>query len=449
VSRIAVIGGGITGLTAAFRLQQQGHAPTVFESDHRVGGKIRTSHVGGIVVEEGADAFLPRTEGPLALAKDVGIETFDKPNVFGAYIWRDGSLHKLPPGSPFGIPRVPKDARNAGLLSWRGALRAEREKYRRAPLTGPDISIGAFVRDRFGDEVLINIVDPLLAGVRGGNADEMSLAASAKEIDALARKYPSILRALRATEPETPAFVAPRGGLETLTEAIARQLDDVRTSTPVRRVSVGPGLRVASDEDDEAFDAVVIAVAPAVAADILSGSVATAAEALRRIRFASLAVVTLVYPPGSYTAPTDGSGFLVPSDSGLSISACTWYTEKWSGLTIDGRQVVRCVVGRAGTDPNLQRSDDELVALVHRDLQKTMGISAAPLSNRVTRWRDAIPQYGVGHLDLIRSIEAQLVDAGPVVLAGAGYRGSGIPDCIAQAEAAASGIGRQLPAAAG
>jgi oxygen-dependent protoporphyrinogen oxidase len=449
VSRVAVIGGGITGLTTAFRLERSGHEATVFEASSETGGKIRSSAVAGIEVAEGPDAFLPRTEAPLALLNELGIKDLDRPAVFGAYIWREDSLKKLPPGSPYGIPRFPAEARRAGLLSWMGATRAGLEALRRSPLEGPDISIGAFVRGRFGDEVLDNIVDPLLAGVRGGDANEMSLAASAKEIDALARNHPSILKVIRKTEPETPRFVAPRDGLRRLTDALTERLHDVRRSMPVHAISNGPTPTVGHNAGADDFDAVVVTVAPAVAADLLAASHPAAAEDLRSIRFVSLAVVTLVYPPGAYQAPTDGSGFLVPSSAGLTISACTWYTEKWPRVTSDGRQVLRCVVGRTGTDPNLARTDDDLVTLVHKDLQTTMKVALPPLASRVTRWTDAIPQYAVGHLDLVSSVEQRLLDVGPVLVAGAGYRGSGIPDCIAQAEAAAGAVGRLLPAGAG
>lgn len=440
-STFAVVGGGITGLLTAYRLQQAGHRVTVFEASPTVGGKIRGSAVGGIEIEEGPDAFLPRDEAPLELLAELGLEDTVEPAVFGAYIWHRDELRKLPEGSPYGIPRSPTAAREAGLLGPLGAFRAGLETLNRSPLTGPDISIGQFVRARFGNEVATNMVDPLLAGVRGGTADGISLAAAAKEIDALARNNRSLLVALRSQEPAKPRFIAPPGGVSRMVEVLAARLDDLRPGGPVAALEVkGKKVEVTAGPGAEAFDGVVLASAPYAAAELVEDIASDAADALRKIEYASVAVIALVYPPGSYEVPADGSGFLVPTGSGLTISACTWYSSKWPKVTSDGRQVARCVVGRSADDPNIDLTDDELVAAAHRDLQTTMKVSAPVLSHRVTRWRRGIPQYAVGHLDLVTTIEQTLLGAGPIVVAGAGYRGSGIPDCIAQANAAASQI---------
>lgn len=435
--RFGIVGGGITGLTAAYRLQQAGHRVTVFESSPDPGGKIRGGTVAGIHVEEGPDAFLPRDDRPLELLRELGLERTRSPAVFGAYIWHRGSMHKLPPGSPFGIPRSPTAAREAGLLSPLGAFRAGLETLNRGPLTGPDVSIGHFVRARFGNEVATNLVDPLLAGVRGGTADGISLAAAAPEIDLLARRNRSLLVALRAKEPETPRFITPQDGIERLPRELAARLDDVRVSAPVTNLDVdASGVQVEVGHANDSFDGVVLACPPYAASGLVTRIAPDAAAHMERIAFASLVVVTLVFPPGAFKVPADGSGLLVPTGSGLTIAACTWYSNKWPHVTSDGRQVVRCVVGRSGEDPNIRRDDADLLSSVQDDLQTTIGVSAPFLSHRITRWARAIPQYAVGHLDLVRSIEEGLSEAGPFVIAGAGYRGSGIPDCIAQAEAA-------------
>jgi oxygen-dependent protoporphyrinogen oxidase len=435
---LAVIGGGITGLTTAYRLQLAGHRVTVFEASDAAGGKFSSGAVGGIRVEDGPDAFLPRDDAALSLLTELGIDRTRSPAVFGAYIWHKDALRRLPPGSPFGIPRSPTEARENGLLSALGAFRAGLETLNRAPLTGPDVSIGGFVRSRFGNEVANHLVDPLLAGVRGGTADEISLAAAAKEIDAIARGNRSVLVALRASPAVPPRFVAPEDGMEQLTEKLTERVEGARVRTPVS--SIAPRERsvvLATPTGEETFDGVVVATPPFAAAKLLSKTAPDVARDLAGIAYASLVVVTLVYPPGTYDVPSDGSGFLVPTDSGLTISACTWYSTKWPHVTNDGRQVARCVIGRSGDDPALARDDDTLVRLVHADLQTTLKASAPPLSHRVTRWERAIPQYRVGHLDLISSIEQRLDGIGPVVLAGAGYLGSGIPDCISQANRAA------------
>lgn len=448
--RVAVVGGGISGLTAAFSLEQLGYRVTVFEAANVCGGKIRSSRVSGITVEEGPDAFLPRDDRPIALMRTLGLGgELVSPSVFGAYIWRADKLRRLPPGSPYGIPRSPFAAYRAGLLSPLGAVRAGLERLWPRPLTGPDVSIGSFVRTRFGPEVADRMVDPLLAGVRGGRVDDVSLAAAAREIDGLARNHRSITGALRAQgPPEAPRFVAPRMGMERITESLAGRLHDIRTSHPVNRLEIVDG-RARIDDDSEDFDAAIIAAPAFTAADIVEGIDAGAASSLRTIVYASVATIALAYPAGGVRIPPHGSGFLVPSGAGLALSACTWYSVKWPSIDAGDRIVLRAVVGRSGVDPTLDRDDDVLVELVHRDLVTTMGVSALPTAARVTRWEQGIPQYAVGHLDLVGRIEARLIAAGPVFITGAGYRGSGIPDCIAQAHATASAVDERLGGAGG
>lgn len=443
--RVAVIGGGISGLAAAFFLEQRGYAATVFEAAERCGGKIHSSEVDGITVEDGPDALLPRDDRPIELLRELGLtDELVSPAVFGAYIWCDGTLRRLPLGSPYGIPRAPYAAFRAGLLSPLGAMRASFERWWPRKLTGPDISIGAFVRMRWGTEVARRMVDPLLAGVRGGRLDHISLAAAAPDIDGLARSHRSVTRALRAQgPPEAPVFVAPRAGMETFAARLVDRLPDVRTSNPVERMVVTKG-HVEIDRSAESYEAAVVAVPAFAAAPMLEGIEPAVAKLLHTIEYASVASIALVYPHGSAHVPADGSGFLVPSASGLEVSACTWYSAKWPGIGTDDRIVVRAVLGRAGTDPALDLDDAVLVERVHHDLQKVMGVQAPPLATLVTRWDRAIPQYAVGHLELVAKIEARLAAAGPVFITGAGYRGSGIPDCIAQAHATAAAVHGRL-----
>ena len=450
MTRLAVIGGGITGLLASHKLQQHGHRVTVFEASDTPGGKIRGSEIAGMAVADGPDAFLPRDEVPLELLREFGLEETASPAVFGAYIWHGGRLRRLPAGSPYGIPCHPSEAWRAGLLSGPGAARAGLENLNRSVLSGPDVSVGAFIRARFGDEVLTNLVDPLLAGIRGGVADEMSLSAGAKEIDVIARNNRSVLRTLRQREPEAPRFIKPAGGIVAIIDALAARMEDLRTSMPIQRLAIdGSTTNLSTSSGSEAFDGVVLACPTFAAAELLRDLDPHLARDLDSIRYASLAVITLVYPPGSFQVPQGGSGFLVPTASGLTISACTWYSTKWPDVTSDGRQVVRCVIGRAGEDPSLEGDDEVLLSLVQRDLAVTMGLETPSVAHRVTRWERSIPQYRVGHVDLVASIEERLAARGPIVVAGAGYRGSGIPDCIAQATAAARTLAGLVPVGRG
>ena len=438
--RVAVVGGGISGLATAFALQQRGLAPTVFESSADPGGKIRATEIDGIRVEEGPDAFLPRDERPLALLRALGLEDdLVSPAVFGAFIWFNGRLRRLPPGSPYGIPRSPGEARRAGLLSPMGTARASLERFWPRPLTGPDISIGELVRKRFGPEVAENMVDPLLAGVRGGRLDRISLAAAAREVDALARRERSITVALRRQgPPPEPRFLAPLGGMDRMITALHERIEDVRLSRPIARLELSAdGIVI---DGNESFDAAVLAVPTEAAAAIVAKVDPRVASLLRTIDHASVASVALVYPSGAAPIPAGGSGFLVPTSERMTLAACTWYSTKWPTEDPSGRVVLRAVAGRAGEDPALSLDDDTLVDRIHRDLVTTMGIDTAPITGRVTRWDRSIPQYAVGHLAVVDEIESRLAAAGPIFVTGAGYRGSGIPDCIAQADRAADAV---------
>ena len=448
--RVAVIGGGISGLTTAYFLEQRGYAATVFETAERCGGKIQSGEVGGITVEDGPDALLPRDTRPIELLRELGLaDQLVSPAVFGAYIWCDGRLRRLPLGSPYGIPSSPYEAFRSGLLSPLGAMRASLERLWPRKLSGPDTSIGAFVRTRWGTEVAQRMVDPVLAGVRGGHLDNISMAAAAPDIDGLARSHRSVTTALRAQgPPEPPVFVAPRAGMASLTDRLVDRLPDVRTDDPVERMGVAKG-HIEVDRSSESYDAAVVAVPAFVAARVLEGIEPTAAKLLSTIEYASIASIALVYPPDSVRVPSDGSGFLVPSDSGLGVSACTWYSSKWPTVGADDRIVVRAVVGRWGTDPSLDLDDEALVERVHHDLHEVMRVESPPLATRVTRWERAIPQYAVGHLELVGKIEARLAGVGPVYITGAGYRGSGVPDCIAQADATAAAVDERLGSAGG
>ena len=443
----------MAGLTTAYELQKRGLEVVVLEAADRPGGKLRTGEVGGRQIEDGADAFLPRDDAPIQLCNELGLHDLVSPAIFGAYIWHGGMLRKLPAGSPYGIPSSPLRAWRSGLLSSRGALRAGAEVLNPLPLRGPDISIGHFVRRRFGNEVLENMVDPLLAGVRGGSSLRISLAAGAKEIDILARGGRSVLRALsRNPAPHTgiekqgdqaPEFLAPSGGMQRLSDALAARVE-VRTGSHVQMVArEGNGFRVSLASDTMSVDGVVLALPSHHAAPLLDALDGSAASSLRKIGFASATIVGLVYPRSAFSPPPDGSGFLVPSGSGLSISGCTWYSAKWPDKSGSDDLVLRCVLGR---DPLHDHDDAAVLTNVARDLEAACGITSAPTAHRITRWADSIPLLEPGHLDLVDDIERTLSAHGPLMVTGAGYRGAGIPDCISGALRTAASMAHRLDA---
>lgn len=445
---VVVVGGGVTGLVAARELDRAGADVVLLEAAAEAGGKIATKTIENVAVEAGPDSFLVREPWALDLCRSIGLgNDLVRPDVFGGTVWSRGRLHSLPPGLVLGIPTLPVGIVRTGLLSRKGALRAAGDLFNSKPLTGKDVSIGALVRHRLGDEVLERLVDPLLAGTRAGDADELSLAAAAPELDTIARRHRSLVLGLRAWSPERPGrpvFMAPVGGMSRVVAALKTELNhaDVRLGSEVTTVARdGRRLRVESATGDVAADAVVLAAPAHATARQVEAIDAGAGRALGSIPYASVAVVALSYVSTAGSPPATGSGMLVPRVEASTVAACTWYSKKWPASSVPGGFLLRAVVGRSGRHPALDLDDDDLVRAVHEDLAAKLGLEEPPRSHLVTRWDEALPQYQVGHLDRVTGAELALAQRGPIFLAGAGYRGSGIPDCIRQAtEAAAAAV---------
>lgn len=449
MSRVAVVGGGITGLAAAHRLAKSGAEVVVLESSDRLGGKVLTERHEGLTVEAGPDSFLDREPAAASLCRELGLGAdLVSPARFGALVWTGTKLARLPAGFPHGIPSSPSRAWRSGLLSGRGALRACTDLFNPRPVSGPDVSLGAFVAHRFGSEVLENLVDPVLAGTRAGGAESLSLAAATPILDSLARRSRSLITGLRSQDPtETPPFLAIGGGMDRLVERLAATLGEsveVRTEARVARIqssSRGFELTLESGATLEA-QALILAVPAFAAAAILAQLSPRAAAHLATIQYASVASVTLVYPRGSWTPPEGTSGLLVSRAARATLAACSWTSYKWPDTAPkDGSLVMRCFAGRSGADPAVQGPDDELARRLAADLSTALGLDASPLRWRVTRWERGLPQYAVGHLERVAAVERALEAHPGVALAGAGYRGSGLPDCIRQGQEAA---GRML-----
>ena len=446
---VAVIGGGISGLVAAHRVAQRGHRVVLLEAAGRAGGKVLTEKLDGITIEAGPDSFLAREPWAVDLCKEVGLaDQLVEPAIFGAQVWTPSGLRRLPPEFPFGLPSSPVAAMRSRVLSPLGALRASADLLTPGPLTGPDVSIGSFVRRRFGTEVLDRLVDPLVAGTRAGRADDVSLAAAAPQIDAMARSNRSVIMALRSARRRgslgagPPPFLALRGGMQKLVDRLVEELHghgEVRTSTPVEELRRRPdgsyfvGLPFG---DSIKADAVVIATPAYAAARLLKTLNPVAAAELRQISYASVVSIILVYDSTRHTW-LEGSGMLVPSSANKTLAACSWYSKKWPHHAADGRLVIRCFVGRAAQEAATELPDEDLVAIVTRELDDAIGPPDRLLRSRVTRWDRGLPQYSVGHLDQVRRIEKALETTPGIALAGAAYRGSGLPDCIKTGDEAA------------
>ena len=431
MTRVAVVGGGIAGLAAAWYLHRDGVDVTVYEADDRLGGKVSTAEFGGRPVELGPDAFLARRPEGTELCRELGLGgELVSPATGKAYLWLQGRLRTLPTGLALGVPTDLPAVVRSGVLSARGVARAAIEPL--LPSSGGvgDRSIGALVRRRFGDEVFDRLVDPLVSGINAGRADDLSAEAVTPQLMAAARDSRSLLLGLRAARPAdsgAPVFLTVRSGLGAAVDELAARLPDVRTSFPVRSL------------DDLDADAVIVATPAFAAAQLLRPVAPAAAAELDTIEYASVVLTLLSYPADAVGRPLDGSGFLVPRHEGRMMTACSWASSKWPQWGREGEVLFRVSAGRAGDDGAVLMDDDDLVARLHGELSEAIGLrAAAPTSTHVARWPRSFPQYAVGHLDRVARIESALPPH--IAVAGAAYRGVGIPACIASGKAAAERV---------
>ncbi|TXL62914.1 protoporphyrinogen oxidase [Aeromicrobium terrae] len=421
--RVAVVGGGIAGLTAAFELSRAGVDTVLLEGSDRIGGKLRREDVGGVTLDVGAEAMLQRRPEALDLSRQAGIgEHLVDAATTQASIWSRGELHRLP-RTVMGVPAEPVDFVTV--------------EQRSVAVPDEDISVAEYVSERAGTEVLDRLVEPLLGGVYAGHADALSLASAGAQLKALG---PDPLAAAAATTPTPgPVFAGLVGGVgrlpEAVTTAIADEVD-IRLGTVVRGLSrSGTGWDVVTSRGTEQYDAVVVAAPAPASGRILAEAAPEAAFELADFTYASVAIVTFVIDAD---VELPGSGFLVPPVDGTAIKGATFSSNKWAWLAELGRTVLRASVGRAG-ETTLLHSDDATVAdAALADLRAVVGGLPDPAAWHVQRWGGALPQYEVGHLDRVAVIDRAVAAVPGLEVCGAAYRGVGIPAVIASAREAVS-----------
>jgi oxygen-dependent protoporphyrinogen oxidase len=443
--RIVVIGGGIAGLAAAHALQ--GAEVVVLESTSWVGGKLRTSDVGGLPIDEGAESFLARVPEALGLARAVGLDgDLVNPAATTASIWARGRLRPIPPRTMLGVPSSVASLR--GLLNAPQRLRAALDLVLPAGEEPPeDEAVASVVGRRLGSAVVDRLVEPLLGGVYAGRAEYLSMRAT---LPALMTVSGSLMRAVRMAVPADggsagPVFATVAGGLGRFADAVSiasgaeivvgRTVRELRRTTSGFCVVHGP----TTDARELTADAVVVAVPPAPAARLLSDIAPAAASDQAQLEMASVALVTLVWRRADVGTPP-GSGYLVPPSAGRPVKGVTVASAKWAHLD-DGEHVaVQCSFGRYGETADLQRDDDELVAMAIDEIGLSGRVTAPPIATRVSRWGGALPQYAVGHVDRVRRIRAAVAAVPGLAVCGAAYEGVGIPACIRTGQQAADAI---------
>lgn len=472
---VAIVGGGISGLAAAYFLKTErpGLRVTVFESAPQLGGKLRTSEVGGVDVDEGADAILMRRPEGHDLVRDMGADDQLAPvGTSRALVWSRGTFRELPSGQVMGVPGDLGELARSRVLSSVGLARASLDLVLPASPVGDDVSVGRFVATRLGAEVVDRLVDPLLGGVYAGHAGLLSFEATVPLLFQEIRNGRSLIHAARSgagdhSSDPGPLFSTLRGGLGTLPPALAKATRAaMRTSTTVRelrRSERGWRLTTGPTRDPEIVDAdAVILATPAHATGrLLSREVPFATGDLEKIDYASVAIVTLVYQKAAHqdSHPDPGlhpeisgniaggpgvgsSGYLVPAVEGKQVKAVTFASSKWPHLALvaPGKVIVRCSIGRYGEEHTLQRPDTELVAAAAAEVKEATGTSGHPIDTRVTRWGGALPQYAVGHRSRVDRVRATVANHPGLALCGAAYDGLGIPACVASARKAATRV---------
>jgi protoporphyrinogen/coproporphyrinogen III oxidase len=461
---VAVIGGGVAGLTAAFLLKDAGLAVTVLEGSPRLGGKLSVSEVGGVAVDAGAEALLARRPEGVGLIGELGLAgELETPGTTAAGIWTRGQVRALPRRQFMGVPADFDELGATGILSGGGLTRARQDLSLPDSASGRDESVTSRVGGRFGPEVVDRLVEPLLGGVYAGRCEDLSFEATLPALAHAARGRRSLTQAAASILPPArlpglaesgqpspgqpappPVFTTLTGGLGTLPAALADASGAVvRTSAMVRelaRTSTGWRLTVGSAHAPEQLDAdaVIIAVPGRPASRLLAGVAGTAAAALAEIRYASMAIITLAYPETAFDMPLTRSGFLVPAVDGKAVKAVTFSSVKWPHLRPGdaGLHILRCSVGRLGEDAVLQRDDAELAGLAAADLADATGVRGDPVDVRVSRWGGGLPQYSVGHLERVARIRAGVAAEPGLAVCGAAYDGVGIPACISTARLA-------------
>ncbi len=453
MKRIAIIGGGISGLSAAFYLQKARAAGadveyTLFESGQRLGGSMYSDRVEGCLVEAGPDSFLTEKPWAISLCKELGIAD----QLIGSndaqrktYILVNGRLVVMPDGLMFMVPTQLLPTALSPLFSWSTKLRMARELLHPPRPMQTDETVAELVERHFGAEVVDRLADPLLSGVYGGDAAKLSARAVLPRFVEMEEKYGSLSRAMLAAHkkmmatrkhPPRPLFTSLQDGMQQMVDAITARLDpeSIRLRTHVLRVypeDSSSSWRVAIElNGEERFDAVLIATPANVAGALLDGVDRGLARNLLDITYSSSVTVTLGYYMDQLTSLPPGFGFLVPRSEGTRMLACTFVHNKFPHRAPKDKGILRCFLGGARDEAVLAFSDDEILETVHRELRDILKLDARPLFARVYRWRGAMAQYEPGHIARVQRIETRVAEIPGLALAGNAYHGIGVPDCI-------------------
>jgi oxygen-dependent protoporphyrinogen oxidase len=475
--RVAIIGGGITGLAAAYRLRelrQQGQAleAIVLEAGDQLGGPIRTRHENGFLLETGADSFVTDKPWALNLARRLGLDS----QLLGTGAYRKtlvvcrGRLQEIPTGFNLMAPARLMPMLKSPILSWPGKLRLLMEPLIPARRGGGDESLASFVRRRMGRELLERLAQPLAGGIYTADPARLSLHATLPRFAEMERAHGSVVRGLRAAARNAATrqasgarwslFLTCENGMQTLIDALAAALGDcVRRRSAVReltRQTSGRGWNLRLDDGATlCADAVICAIPAPDAGRLLAAAEPGLARLLVQLRYSSAAVVNLAYRESDFANPPRATGFVVPFVEGRRIIAASFSSIKFAGRAPAGHVLLRVFLGGTLQQDMLRHDDDTLARFAREEIAGLLGVKAPPRLSSVTRWDNSMAQYAVGHLDWADAVQGAARKLAGLFLAGAAYRGVGIPDCIhsgelaAEAAAATLGMGNIAASAGG
>ncbi|HLZ40579.1 MAG TPA: protoporphyrinogen oxidase [Candidatus Sulfotelmatobacter sp.] len=450
MTRVAIIGGGISGLSAAYALEEYRRSGAnleyvLYEASPRLGGVLRTQHIDGCVVEAGPDSFV--TEKPWAadLCRLVGLGD----ELIGSndadrktYILTNGRLVVMPDGLMFMVPTKIVPTGLSPLFSWKTKLRMTQELFHPPRSVDRDESVAEFVERHYGPEMVDRLADPLLSGVYGGEAANLSVRAVLPRFAEMERTHGSLGRAMLAARrkmasgprrPNPPLFTSLRNGMQHLAETVVSKLSSssLRTNTLVHAIQrEGESWIVSAGLQSDRFDGVVVALPGPAAATVLRIVSADLAAELAAVPYSSSITVGLGYDRQVRQSLPPGFGFLVPRSEGKRLLAATFVHNKFPHRAPEDRALLRCFFAGANAENAWRFSDDQIVGIVRNELQQILNLRADPLFARVYKWKGAMAQYGVGHLERLERIEGLRRQLPGLALAGNAYRGIGVPDCV-------------------
>lgn len=463
MKRVAIIGGGISGLSAAFHLEKEraNGAPVeyaLFESEGRLGGSMYSEHIDGCIVEAGPDSFLSEKPAASVLAKELGVAD----QLIGSndaqrktYILVKNRLVEMPDGLMFMVPTKIIPTALSPLFSWGTKIRMGMELLHPPRPMHTDETVAELVERHFGPEVVDRLADPLLSGVYGGDASQLSARAVLQRFVEMEEKYGSLSRAMLAARKKMkqmsknaaprPLFTSMKDGMQQMVDAILARLtpSSLRLNTSVRGISLRDGIwHVALDSGTERFDAIILCTPAKVAGKLLENVKPEFAKDLQDIPYSSSVTMTMGYNMSDLKKLPPGFGFLVPRSAGRRMLACTFVHCKFPHRAPADRGLIRCFLGGANDEAVLGLSDEEITRMVRTDLKDILNLDAEPRFTRIFKWRGAMAQYTRGHLDRVTRIERYAEELPGFAIAGNAFRGIGVPDCIRTGSDAAVKIGK-------